>query len=271
MQEREAATAPLKDLFEEREKLKKEMYIHTTKQAELQSELASKQMAFRAYVSRQKQARWEADKIERQRNALKAEKEDLQNQLDNADDTFMNPKMISIKRMIMYLKKEVEKYENSIKSEAAIDDQSENVTSETSVPEGFQELVHEDDADIDELKRERAKGKKGKKQKSKLPERLISDVVNHPLDVLATLVTLNVEYPKRICDCSATITQLETQFNTLNSANEAVLNAAIKKKQDLKNRILDVETKIKEFDILNPPKTTGKKKTDEKTEVTASH
>eukprot|EP01054_Gregarina_sp_Poly1_P004390 Gregarina_sp_Poly_1__4389@NODE_2371_length_2215_cov_307_652235_g1511_i0_p1_GENE_NODE_2371_length_2215_cov_307_652235_g1511_i0NODE_2371_length_2215_cov_307_652235_g1511_i0_p1_ORF_typecomplete_len288_score58_55DUF1840/PF08895_11/8e03DUF1840/PF08895_11/1_3e03DUF1840/PF08895_11/0_037Leu_zip/PF15294_6/0_93Leu_zip/PF15294_6/7_5_NODE_2371_length_2215_cov_307_652235_g1511_i07181581 len=256
--EREKATAPLRDLIEERDKLRRQQNAHNLAAAQLQSELRAKETEWRAHGARQRAAQVEMERWERARLALEADKKVVQQDLGNLQEGVYDWTSQLAIQVIAYLKEQMALNAEAVKNAAAAGDETPSAdeieTQEVELADG--KFVVHSRKRVEALTAGNRPARKGKKKQQQNAKGPTSDKLNHTFSTIKDFVSLGFDkdYPLTIQECPAAIARLEKTIAAQKVKNQAQEEANKKRKEILEIRLREIEAKEKEHLLKQPNK-----------------
>ncbi|KEP63669.1 UNVERIFIED_CONTAM: Brf1p family coiled coil protein [Hammondia hammondi] len=105
VKQRQEATAPGRELIEERDRLSKQMSERMIKRREIQDEYKKENWRYQAFLAQQRQERNEKMREERARRQIEQERANLERQLEMVDEEPVDGELILLTQTIAYVQK----------------------------------------------------------------------------------------------------------------------------------------------------------------------
>lgn len=252
--EREKSTAPLRDLIEERDRLRRQQNTHNLAAMRLQSELRDKETEWRAYGAKQRAAQAEQERWIRTMQAIEADKRLVQQDLGNLQEGVYDWTSQLAMQVIAYLKDQMAQYEDSTKSTADESPSADDAETQQEVELADGKFVVHSRKRVEALSvgNKPRKNKKKGQQDRKGPT---SDKLNHTFSTIKDFVSLGFDkdYPLTIKECPAAIARLEQIIKEQKVKNQAQEESNKRRKEALEARLRDIEAREKEHMAKQPP------------------
>ncbi|CBZ53456.1 conserved hypothetical protein [Neospora caninum Liverpool] len=111
VKQRQEATAPGRELIEERDRLSKQMSEHMMKRREIQDEYKKENWKYQAFLAQQRQERNEKMREERARRQVEQERANLERQLEMVDEEPVDGELVLLTQTIAYVQKIIDEHQ----------------------------------------------------------------------------------------------------------------------------------------------------------------